>query len=90
VVYHGSTNASLTSCFGIAENIAIDSVGSVESSKKVKLVSSSLSGIFPSGLTIGKISDIKGVKSGAFASATVELDSNFLNRLHEVTVLIKR
>jgi rod shape-determining protein MreC len=90
VIYRGNACVNLTSYSGVAENITIDSISGVESGEKIRLVSSSLSGIFPSGLTIGKISNVRDIKNGIFATVAVELDSSFLNGLREVVVLTEK
>lgn len=88
LIYRGKGGNSLVKYSGIAENITTDLSKLHNKTEKVKIVSSCLSGIFPSGLTIGYISNVTEIKKGVFANAIVELDASFINNLHEVSVLI--
>ena len=53
----------------------------------LKLVTTSLGGTFPAGLSIGTVSWLEPGSSGIFQSGDVQLDQRLLN-LREVTILI--
>ena len=82
--YQGKKNAAFSSPVGVARDIPTDI--KAQSDKKLRVVSSSLGGVFPDGLTIGYITSLRQDSQGLFQDGVVELDSRLLN-LREVAVL---
>ena len=51
------------------------------------VVTSGLGGVFPKGLVVGQVLDVRPVEGGLYSSARIRLAAN-LNRLEEVWVLV--
>lgn len=73
--------------FGIVRNVPHDL--SPIKGKPLRLLTSSLGGTFPQGISIGLVNVLEGGEDGLFKSGKVELD-DLLGKLREVTVLLPR
>lgn len=85
VSYQGGLNPPLAPARGIVEFVPPDIFTSASTPKR--LVTSSLGGVFPSGLTIGYVTRLEASTDGLFKSGEVSLDPR-LSELTEVTVLV--
>ncbi len=84
VTYQGKVHFAMATAEGIVRDVPPDIRNLA---KPVRLVSSSLGGTFPDGLTIGYISKFEQASNGFFLEAPVNLSDHML-RLEEVAVLI--
>ena len=73
--------------FGIVRDVPHDL--SPSDGKPLRLLTSSLGGTFPAGISIGIVNKLEGGEDGLFKSGKVELDE-LLGKLREVTVLLPR
>ena len=73
--------------FGVVRNVPHD-LSPIEG-KPLSLLTSSLGGTFPAGISIGFVNKLGGGENGLFKSGRVELDA-LLGKLREVTVLLPR
>ena len=73
--------------FGVVRNVPHDLSPFEE--KPLRLLTSSLGGTFPAGISIGFVYRLEGGQDGLFKSGRVELDE-LLGKLREVTVLLPR
>jgi len=71
--------------FGVVHNVPHD-LSPIEG-KPLRLLTSSLGGTFPAGISIGLVNTLEGGEDGLFKSGRVELDE-LLGKLREVTVLL--
>lgn len=83
--YQGGLNDSFKSPRGTVEYIPNDIVATP--AQTIHLVTSGLGGVFPSGLSIGEITNLKPSPEGLFKDGEVTLDER-LGSLTEVTVLV--
>ena len=84
IIFSGKNTSSLNKARGHADEIPYDIF---DNSDTITLITSSLSGIFPEGMIIGTVtsSDNHGEE---YFNTTVELNSDLLSHLYEVSVLI--
>ena len=85
VSYQGGLNDPFKSPRGRVEFVPLDVYATRTAPKR--LVTSSLGGVFPPGLTIGEITDFESSPDGLFKTGDVHLDER-LGSLSEVTVLV--
>lgn len=85
VTFQGGLSSLLTTPYGTVSNAPLDLLPSPEN--PVNLVSSRLGGVFPDGLIIGLVRQLKTGQDGLFQSGEVALDKRLLE-LREVAVLI--
>jgi rod shape-determining protein MreC len=85
VSYQGGLNPPLAPAKGIVEFVPPDVLSTASAPKR--LVTSSLGGVFPPGLTIGYVTRLEASTDGLFKSGEVALDPR-LSELTEVTVLV--
>jgi len=85
VSYQGGENPPLAPAHGVVEFVPLDVFASATAPKR--LVTSGLGGVFPSGLTIGMVTQLEPAADGLFKSGAVALDPR-LSELTEVTVLV--
>lgn len=85
ISYQGGLNPSFSAPRGTVEFVPLDVFASEQQPRR--LVTSSLGGSFPSGLTIGEITRLELAPDGLFKSGEVKLDPR-LGELTEVTVLV--
>ncbi|MGC6425025.1 MAG: rod shape-determining protein MreC [Lentimonas sp.] len=85
VVYRGVVQTGFGRARGSVNDAPQDILAN--SQAPLKLVSTSLGGTFPAGLTIGTVSWLEPGSTGIFQTGDVILDERLLN-LHEVSVLI--
>lgn len=83
--YQGGLNPTLGPARGVIEFVPIDIFASATSTKR--LVTSGLGGVFPAGLTLGRVVKVEPSTDGLFKTGEVELDPR-LSELTEVTVLV--
>lgn len=83
--YQGGLNDSFKSPRGTVEYVPNDIVATP--AQTIHLVTSGLGGVFPSGLSIGEITNLKPSPEGLFKDGEVTLDER-LGSLTEVTVLV--
>ncbi len=83
--YQGGLNDSFKSPRGTVEYVPNDIVATP--SQTIHLVTSGLGGVFPPGLSIGEITNLKPSPEGLFKDGEVTLDER-LGSLTEVTVLV--
>ncbi|MFI5356930.1 MAG: rod shape-determining protein MreC [Opitutales bacterium] len=83
--FQGGINPTLAPARGIIEFVPLDIFASAASTKR--LVTSGLGGVFPPGLTLGRIVQLDPSSDGLFKTGEVELDQR-LSELTEVTVLV--
>ena len=83
--YQGGLNNSFSAPRGTVDFVPTDVYATVAAPKH--LVTSSLGGVFPPGLTIGDITNLEPSADGLFKSGEVQLDPR-LGTLTEVTVLV--
>jgi len=85
IEFRGGLNPGLGEASGLAMNIPADATASLRN--PLKLTSSRLGGVFPDGLTIGRVYRLDPSPDGLFQSGRVRLDPR-LKSLREVAVLI--
>jgi rod shape-determining protein MreC len=83
--YQGGINPTFGPARGVIEFVPIDIFASATESKR--LVTYGLGGVFPPGLTLGRIVKLEPSTDGLFKTGEVELDTK-LSELIEVTVLV--
>lgn len=83
--FQGGLNPSFGPAHGIIEFVPLDIFASPVSTKR--LVTSGLGGVFPAGLTLGRVVKLEPSTDGLFKTGEVELDPR-LGELSEVTVLV--
>lgn len=83
--FQGGLNDSFSAPRGLVEFVPLDIFASEQQPRR--LVTSSLGGVFPSGLTVGEITRLELGPDGLFKSGEVRLDRR-LGELTEVTVLV--
>jgi len=83
--FQGGLNPTFGPARGIIEFVPIDIFASANSTKR--LVTSGLGGVFPAGLTLGRVVKLEPSTDGLFKTGEVELDPR-LSELTEVTVLV--
>lgn len=83
--YQGGINPVFGPAQGIIEFVPLDIFASANSTKR--LVTSGLGGVFPAGLTLGRVVKLEPSTDGLFKTGEVELDPR-LSELNEVTVLV--
>ena len=86
VTYEGRGGLSFFTPQGTVLNVPSDIFVSDE--QTIRLVSSELGGVFPSGLTIGTISRLTLGTDGVFKTGPVQMSKNLLS-VEEVTILIR-
>lgn len=82
--YQGRKNSSFATPTGLAKDIPTDITSPQD--RPIRIVSSSLGGVFPDGLTIGYIKSLRQDSQGLFQDGSVQLDKRLLS-LREVAVL---
>lgn len=87
ITYQGHINAAFSNPYGEAREIPPDIRISSPQEGLTRIVSSSLGGTFPEGLTIGYIKQLEPGTDGIFQRGSVNLDPRLLS-LTEVAVLI--
>ncbi len=85
VTFQGGLSSVLTAPHGTVRNAPLDLTPSTD--RPLRLVSSRLGGIFPDGLTIGLVRELKTGQDGLFQAGEVALDQRLLE-LREVAILI--
>lgn len=85
VIYQGVTQSTFADPHGMVLDAPQDLVAN--SQDPLKLVTTSLGGTFPAGLSIGGVSWLEPGSTGIFQAGEVQLDERLLN-LREVTILI--
>lgn len=83
--YQGGINRTFGPARGIIEFVPIDIFASETSTKR--LVTSGLGGVFPAGITLGRVVKLEPSTDGLFKTGEVELDPR-LSELTEVTILV--
>jgi len=83
--FQGGLNPTFGPAHGIIEFVPIDIFASATSTKR--LVTSGLGGVFPAGLTLGRVVKLEPSTDGLFKTGEVQLDPR-LSELTEVTVLV--
>jgi rod shape-determining protein MreC len=85
ISYQGAENQVFGSAKGVIEFVPLDIYASATVPKR--LATSGLGGVYPPGLTIGRITHVEPSADGLFKTGEVELDPR-LSELTEVTVLV--
>jgi rod shape-determining protein MreC len=85
--YQGGENQVFGAARGVVEFVPLDIYASGTAPKR--LATSGLGGVYPPGLTIGRIIHVESSADGLFKTGEVELDSR-LSELTEVTVLVPK
>jgi rod shape-determining protein MreC len=85
ISYQGGINPTLAPARGEVEYVPVDIF--VTPAAPRRLVTSGLGGMFPGGLTIGRLTSVEPSSDGLFKSGEVQLDPA-LSALTEVTVLV--
>ncbi|MFZ9683309.1 MAG: rod shape-determining protein MreC [Cephaloticoccus sp.] len=83
--FQGGLNPTFGPARGVIEFVPLDLFASPTSTKR--LVTSGLGGVFPAGLTLGRVVQLEPSPAGLFKTGAVELDPR-LAELTEVTVLV--
>lgn len=83
--FQGGLNPTYGPAKGVIEFVPLDIFASATSTKR--LVTSGLGGVFPAGLTLGRVVKLEPSTDGLFKTGEVELDPR-LGELTEVTVLV--
>ncbi|MFM1851502.1 MAG: hypothetical protein RIS54_1186 [Verrucomicrobiota bacterium] len=83
--FQGGVNPTFGPARGVIEFVPLDLFASSTSTKR--LVTSGLGGVFPAGLTLGRVVKLEPSTDGLFKTGEVELDPR-LGELTEVTVLV--
>lgn len=86
VIYQGAGERSFHQASGLVTDVHSDISASAASPRR--LVTSSLAGTFPEGLTIGTVSELRLDPDGMFKSGAVQLASD-LSAVEEVSVLVR-
>jgi rod shape-determining protein MreC len=86
ISFQGSANQVFGAAKGVIEFVPLDVYASGSSPKR--LATSGLGGVYPPGLTIGRITHVESSADGLFKTGEVELDPR-LSELTEVTVLVR-
>jgi rod shape-determining protein MreC len=86
ISFQGSANQVFGAAKGVIEFVPLDVYASASSPKR--LATSGLGGVYPPGLTIGRITHVESSADGLFKTGEVELDPR-LSELTEVTVLVR-
>jgi rod shape-determining protein MreC len=86
ISYQGGDNQVFGAPKGLIEFVPLDVYASASVPKR--LATSGLGGVYPPGLTIGRIVHVESSADGLFKTGEVELDPR-LSELTEVTVLVK-
>ncbi len=86
ISYQGGDNQVFGSPKGLIEFVSLDVYASASVPKR--LATSGLGGVYPPGLTIGRIVHVESSADGLFKAGEVELDPR-LTELTEVTVLVR-
>jgi rod shape-determining protein MreC len=87
--FQGVSNPTFGRARGIVEFVPLDIVTDtpLQQNKALKITTSGLGGVFPPGLTLGEITQLKMGDDGLFKTGEVKLDER-LSSLTEVTVLV--
>ena len=85
ISYQGGENQVFGAARGVVEFLPLDVYASGSAPKR--LATSGLGGVYPPGLTIGRIVHVESSQDGLFKTGEVELDPR-LSELTEVTVLV--
>ncbi len=85
VSYQGGVNTPFRSAHGTIEYVPLDLLAN--SAAPRRLITAGLGGVFPAGLSIGRVVQLEPGPDGLFKSGRVALDPR-LNQLTEVTVLV--
>jgi rod shape-determining protein MreC len=85
ISYQGGENQVFGAPKGVVEFLPLDIYASATAPKR--LATSGLGGVYPPGLTIGRITHVESSQDGLFKTGEVELDPR-LSELTEVTVLV--
>jgi rod shape-determining protein MreC len=85
ISYQGAENQMFGPAKGVIEFVPLDIYASTSAPKR--LATSGLGGVYPAGLTIGRITHVESSQDGLFKTGEVELDPR-LSELTEVTVLV--
>jgi rod shape-determining protein MreC len=85
ISYQGAENQMFGPAKGVIEFVPLDIYASASAPKR--LATSGLGGVYPAGLTIGRITHVESSQDGLFKTGEVELDPR-LSELTEVTVLV--
>jgi rod shape-determining protein MreC len=85
VSYEGGDNPTFGPARGVVEFVPPDIT--IQPNASRRLVTSGLGGVFPAGLTIGQLLEVRPSGDGLFKTGVVQLDSR-LAELTEVTVLV--
>ena len=85
ISYQGAENQVFGAAKGVIEFVPLDIYASATVPKR--LATSGLGGVYPPGLTIGRITHVEPSADGLFKTGEVELDPR-LSELTEVTVLV--
>jgi rod shape-determining protein MreC len=85
ISYQGGENQLFGAARGVVEFLPLDIYASATAPKR--LATSGLGGVYPPGLTIGRIIHVESSQDGLFKTGEVELDPR-LSELTEVTVLV--
>jgi rod shape-determining protein MreC len=85
ISYQGGENQVFGAAKGVVEFLPLDVYASGSAPKL--LATSGLGGVYPPGLTIGRIIHVESSQDGLFKTGEVELDPR-LSELTEVTVLV--
>jgi rod shape-determining protein MreC len=85
ISYQGGENQVFGAPRGVVEFLPLDIYASATAPKR--LATSGLGGVYPPGLTIGRIIHVESSQDGLFKTGEVELDPR-LSELTEVTVLV--
>jgi rod shape-determining protein MreC len=85
ISFQGAANQVFGSARGVVEFVPLDIYASATAPKR--LATSGLGGIYPPGLTIGRITHVESSADGLFKTGEVALDAR-LAELTEVTVLV--
>jgi len=85
ISYQGGENQVFGAARGVVEFLPLDVYASGTAPKR--LATSGLGGVYPPGLTIGRIIHVESSQDGLFKTGEVELDPR-LSELTEVTVLV--
>jgi rod shape-determining protein MreC len=85
ISYQGAENPAFGSARGVVEFVPLDVYASQAAARR--LATSGLGGVYPPGLTIGRITHVEASADGLFRTGEVTLDPR-LAELTEVTVLV--
>jgi rod shape-determining protein MreC len=85
IAFQGGINTTFAPPTGVAETVPVDVFAAPNAAKR--LVTSGFGGVFPPGLTLGRIVRVEQSADGMYKTGTVQLDER-LGSLTEVTVLV--